>query len=89
MTPAPILHARGRIAAQERYRVKTLLAQQEHLHPGLFPKLLRTMRPLMSIGQTDTVTHRAVPRTSDGGLVGPELPLTTAAKPPADADDDF
>eukprot|EP00039_Didymoeca_costata_P005534 m.82303 g.82303 ORF g.82303 m.82303 type:complete len:1086 (+) comp12863_c0_seq3:256-3513(+) len=33
---------------KERYRIKTLLAQQEHLMPQLFPNLLKTMKPLMA-----------------------------------------
>ncbi len=32
---------------KERYRVKTLLAQQEHLFPKLMVTLLRTMQPLL------------------------------------------
>ena len=34
--------------ADERERVKTLLAQEEAANPGLFPCLLRAMRPLMT-----------------------------------------
>ena len=40
---------------KERYRIKTLLAQQEHLFPGLVGNLLRAMRPLM---QGDTLHLR-------------------------------
>jgi tRNA 2-thiocytidine biosynthesis protein TtcA len=32
---------------KERYRIKTLLTQQEHLIPTLMPNLLRAMKPLM------------------------------------------
>ncbi len=32
---------------KERYRIKTLLAQQEHLFPDLLSNLLRTMTPLL------------------------------------------
>ena len=32
---------------KERYRIKTLLTQQEHLIPTLLPNLLRAMKPLM------------------------------------------
>eukprot|EP00912_Choanoflagellata_sp_UC4_P001244 UC4_evm5s776 len=37
-------------APQERYRIKTLLSQQEHLHPGIFQSLQRAMKPLMREG---------------------------------------
>lgn len=35
---------------KERYRVKTLLAHQEHLFPRIMESLLRTMEPLMIDG---------------------------------------
>merc|ERR1719272_1614398 len=34
-------------APRERYRVKCLLASQEHLFPNLFSSLQQSMRPLM------------------------------------------
>ncbi len=34
-------------APQERYRIKTLLAEQEHLHDGIFQSLQRAMKPLL------------------------------------------
>jgi tRNA 2-thiocytidine biosynthesis protein TtcA len=33
---------------KERYRIKTLLAQQEHLNPTLMSNLLRAMKPLIA-----------------------------------------
>ena len=50
--------------ADERERVKTLLAQEEAANPGLFPCLLRAMRPLMT-----SAGARAV-RESGGAGVG-------------------
>ena len=50
--------------ADERERVKTLLAQEEAANPGLFPCLLRAMRPLMT-----SAGARAV-RDSEGAGVG-------------------
>eukprot|EP00047_Mylnosiga_fluctuans_P015090 m.43252 g.43252 ORF g.43252 m.43252 type:complete len:1037 (+) comp5771_c0_seq1:72-3182(+) len=47
---------------KERYRVKTLLAQQEHLFPGLVGNLLRAMRPLML---TDTFHLGGAPAAGD------------------------
>eukprot|EP00051_Salpingoeca_urceolata_P006238 m.82757 g.82757 ORF g.82757 m.82757 type:complete len:1210 (+) comp14741_c0_seq3:185-3814(+) len=44
---------------RERYRVKTLLAQQEHLYPGLMGNLLRAMRPLMEGEIVSTVKKGA------------------------------
>ena len=32
---------------KERYRIKTMLAQQEHLFPQLFSAILRAIKPLM------------------------------------------
>jgi hypothetical protein len=39
-------------APKERARVKTLLAAQEHLFPGLFGNILRAMKPLIGINHT-------------------------------------
>ena len=37
---------------KERARMKSLLAQQEHLHPALFSNLLKAMLPLVKAENT-------------------------------------
>jgi hypothetical protein len=46
---------------KERYRVKTLLAQQEHLFPNLMGVLINTMRPLMQDHSFDACIGKAAP----------------------------
>jgi hypothetical protein len=42
-----------------RYRVKTLLAQQEHINPNLMSNLLRAMKPLMAEDLFDPTNAKA------------------------------
>eukprot|EP00930_Biecheleria_cincta_P069297 TRINITY_DN57050_c0_g1_i1.p1 TRINITY_DN57050_c0_g1~~TRINITY_DN57050_c0_g1_i1.p1 ORF type:complete len:1174 (-),score=141.77 TRINITY_DN57050_c0_g1_i1:75-3563(-) len=40
-------------APKERHRIKLMLSQQEFEHPDLFSSLIKCMKPLVSIGQTE------------------------------------
>eukprot|EP00042_Codosiga_hollandica_P047725 m.522169 g.522169 ORF g.522169 m.522169 type:complete len:178 (+) comp57513_c0_seq2:2809-3342(+) len=50
---------------KERYRVKTLIAQQEHLFPNLLNNLLRTMKPLLVDASFNTILEQIRAREQD------------------------
>uniref|UniRef100_A0A0G4F6Q6 C2H2-type domain-containing protein n=1 Tax=Chromera velia CCMP2878 TaxID=1169474 RepID=A0A0G4F6Q6_9ALVE len=56
-------------APKERHRVKMLLSQQEFENPNLFSSLLKALRPLISISDTDRGRQgeRAARREKEGG----------------------
>lgn len=49
---------------KERYRIKTLLAQQEHLNPVLMSNLLRAMKPLMAEDLFDSAKSASAAATT-------------------------
>ena len=56
---------------KERYRVKTLLASQEHLFPNLHANLLKTMQPLLSRTSTSEKGEARGPAATATGKAAP------------------
>ena len=46
---------------KERYRIKSLIAQQEHLHKELIPKLLSAMKPIMIDSSFEAISGKKGP----------------------------
>lgn len=72
-------------APKERYRMKTLLASQEHLYPSLFASVMRSIQPFISISaairdEEEVEAERPVDACSGGVCPRPgsSLPRTVA-----------
>ncbi|KAJ9465618.1 tRNA 2-thiocytidine biosynthesis protein TtcA [Diplonema papillatum] len=52
-------------APKERHRIKLLLSQQEHEFPSLFPTVLKAIKPLIAISETDQVRRRGTAFTQE------------------------
>eukprot|EP00659_Diplonema_papillatum_P020519 gene20519-31596_t len=57
-------------APKERHRIKLLLSQQEHEFPSLFPTVLKAIKPLIAISETDQVRRRVHLSGNDIGDTG-------------------